>query len=100
MLRVMRRSESLPEALSWSVMLSRFQNVAHATEGMDKPRGVIFIDLAAHAMHKDIDHIGLGIEAVVPHVLKNHRFCDGPSGMAHQEFEEREFAWLQVDAGP
>src|ERR1017187_10216337 len=61
------------------------------------PRAVR-VDLRPEARDHDVDDVGLGIEAVVPDVLKDHRLADGPPRVPQEEGEQREFPGLELDA--
>src|ERR1700722_8350881 len=69
------------------------KDIAYSTNGV-QPR-LVRVDLGAQTMHQDIDHVGLGIEAVIEDVLENHRLGHGAAGVPHQVFEQGEFARLQ-----
>ena len=43
-----------------------------------------------------VDHVGLRIEVIVPHVLQQHRAGHDLAGMPHQIFEQAELARLQL----
>ena len=47
-----------------------------------------------------VDHIGLGVEMIVPDPLQQHRAGHDLSGMAHQIFQQAELAGLEVDPLP
>src|SRR5436190_9972761 len=77
--------------------ISRLQDVSDAADGVQQLLWELFVDFIAQAEDEHVDNIRLGIEAVVPDVLENHGFGDDAPGVAHQEFEEREFAGLEFD---
>src|SRR5450759_432480 len=67
----------------------------------DSPDGVkhcsVLIHLAAQAMDEDVHDIGLRIEAVVEDVFEDHGLGDRAIGVAHEVFEQRELAGLQLN---
>jgi len=71
------------------------KDVTDAAEGMQA--GSFGIDLGAEPVDEDIDHIGLGIEAVVPDMFKDHGLGDGAPGVAHEVFEQGKLAGLEFD---
>src|SRR5688572_20021847 len=42
-----------------------------------------------------VDHVGLGIEVIIPDILQKHGAGDDVAGIAHQIFKELELAGLQ-----
>src|SRR5262249_29123064 len=57
----------------------------------------VFVNFAAQAMNEDVHDVGLRIEAVIENVLEDHGLGDGAIGVAHEVFEERKLARLQVN---
>ena len=47
-----------------------------------------------------VDHVGLRVEVIVPDAFQQHGARHHLAGMAHQVFEQPEFARLQVDRLP
>src|SRR3954453_16791115 len=74
---------------------SRPENIPNSSDGVNHQ--LLFTDLAPQAMHEHIDDIGLRIETVIKYVFEDHVLCAGPIWVAHQVFEQCEFARLQVD---
>src|SRR5689334_6347612 len=74
---------------------SRPEDITNSSDGVDHRAS--FINFAAKTVDEDIDDIGLRIETVVEDVLENHGLGDRPGGMAHQIFEQRKFARLELD---
>src|SRR5688500_13450401 len=72
------------------------KDVAHAPHRLDAL--VVAIDLGAQTGHDDVDHVGLRIKAVVPHVLQDHRLAHRPTGVPEQKSQERKFPRLQLHA--
>jgi hypothetical protein len=56
------------------------------------------VDLRSQSRHEHLDDVRLRVEVEVPDVLQDHRFRDGPPGIAHQIFEQGELAGLELDA--
>src|SRR5258707_34878 len=75
--------------------LSRPENIADSSYRMNHP--LVFVQLAPQPMHEHIDNIGLWIEAVVENMFEDHRLGDGAAGVAHEVFQQRELARLQLD---
>src|SRR5690349_17324381 len=74
---------------------SRPEDITDSSDGVD--HRAAFIDFAAKTVNEDIDDVGLRVETVVEDVLENHGLGDWPGGMAHQIFEQCEFARLELD---
>src|SRR5437764_13575229 len=74
---------------------SRPENITHSSDSVD--HGLVFIQLAAQAMHEHVHDVGLGIKAVVKNVFKDHGLGDRSIGVPHEIFEQSELAWLQLD---
>src|SRR5450631_3659558 len=62
---------------------------------MQKRLRETFIDFRAQARDVHVDHIGLRVEMVVPHVLQQHGAGDYLPRVLHQVFQQAEFARLQ-----
>ena len=60
------------------------------------------IDLFPQAADQHVDDVGLGVEAVLPHVRQDHRLRHDLAGVPHQVLEERELPRPQIEhrAGP
>src|SRR5271165_74051 len=86
--------KSLPTAVT--------NHVSGAAHGAEQRRVEIPIDLCAKARHMHVDHVGLRIEMIIPHVLEQHGAGDYLARILHQIFQQPEFARLQNDflAGP
>src|ERR1700674_5766080 len=59
---------SLPSAVT--------NHVSGAAHGAQQWRIKIAVDLGAQARYMHIDHVGLRVEMVVPHILQQHRAGD------------------------
>ena len=57
----------------------------------------VFVDFAAQARDVDVNDVGLRVKVVFPHFFEEHGAGDDLAGVAHQVFEQAEFARLQVD---
>ena len=55
------------------------------------------VDLGAQARDMDVDDIGLRVEVIVPDILEQHGAGHDMAGIAHEIFEQLEFARLQQD---
>src|SRR3954470_21985616 len=76
-------------------ILIRPKDITNAADSVNQlPVG---IDLATHAMDEDVNDVRLRVEAVIENVLENHGLGHDAIGMAHEIFEQREFAGLQLD---
>ena len=73
------------------------QLVPGAAHRMDEGRVEVLVDLASQTADVHIDDVGLRVEVIVPDVLEQHRPGDDLVAVAHQVFEQAEFARLQVD---
>ena len=73
------------------------QYVPGAAHRLQQGRVEVPVDLGAQAAHVDVDHVGLGIEVVVPYVLQQHGAGDDLAGVAHQilQLQPREFRLLE-----
>src|SRR2546423_3031149 len=76
---------------------SAADDITHASHRMEQLLVEAPIDLLAQAAHEHVDDVGLGIEAVIPHVRQDHRLRDDLAHIAHQILEQRELARPQVD---
>ncbi len=56
----------------------------------------IAVDLGPQPADVHIDHIGLRIEVVVPHLLQQHGACDYLALMTHQQLQQAVFPGLQM----
>ena len=45
----------------------------------------------------NVDHIGLGVKMIVPHLLEQHGSGNDFAGIAHQIFKQPKFARLKKD---
>src|SRR5271157_5211763 len=86
--------KSLPTAVT--------NHVPCATYCVEQRRVEVAVDLGARARDMNVDHVGLRIEVVVPHVLEQHGAGDDLARVLHQIFQQPELARLQGDflAGP
>src|SRR5208282_6819795 len=81
--------KSLPSAVT--------NHVSRAAHGVQQRRVKIAVDLGAQARYMHINHIGLRIEMVIPHMLEQHGARDDLARILHQIFEQAKFARLQDD---
>src|SRR3984957_9505001 len=88
-----RRKAVAPKSLPSAVT----NHVTGAANRAEQRRVEIAIDLGAQARHVHVDHIGLRIEVIVPHVLEQHGARDHLAGVLHEIFQQTEFARLQCD---
>src|SRR5580698_6166128 len=88
-----RRKAVAPKSLPSAVT----NHVTGAANSVEQRRVEIAIDLGAQARHMHIDHIGLRIEMIVPHMFEQHGARDHFAGVLHQIFEQPKFARLQDD---
>src|SRR5690606_30979395 len=73
----------------------RPDHVTRAANGVEKRLFEILLDLAAKTGDMHIDHIGLRVEVIVPHILKQHGACNHLPGMPHQVLEQAKLARLE-----
>ena len=79
------------------LLLAAFQHIAGAANRMQDRLVETLLDLAAQPRDMDVDDVGLRIEMIVPDILEQHGARHHLAGMAHQIFEQAEFARLQRD---
>ena len=73
------------------------ETVSCAAFGMNQGWVEVFVDFAAQTRDVDVNDVGLRVKVVFPHFFEKHGAGDDLSGVAHQVFEQAEFARLQVD---
>src|SRR5262245_4155613 len=86
--------------LKVKVLRARLRFLKHITDpsdGVDHFPGEVFVHLVPQPADKNVHDVRLWVEAVVPHALQDHGLGDYLPGVAHQVFEQREFARLQVE---
>src|SRR5271166_727464 len=81
--------KSLPSAVT--------NHVSRPAHGAQQRRVKIAVDLGAQARYMHIDHVGLRIEMVIPHMLEQHGAGDDLPGVLHQIFQQAELARLEDD---
>src|SRR5918998_5081043 len=59
-------------------------HVPRSAYSMQKRLGKALVDLAPQPRDVHVDHIGLRIEIIVPHVLQQHGARDHLTGVAHE----------------
>src|SRR5262245_6883148 len=64
---------------------------------MQQRLGETFINLRAQPRDMHVDHVGLRVEMIVPHIFQQHGAGHHLPGMLHQVFEQAELARLQHD---
>src|SRR5947209_4820529 len=79
------------------VLVRSADTIPDTADCMDERIGVLAVDLAAQASNIDVDDVGRGIEMEIPHVLQQHGARHDIAFVAHQIFEELEFARKQFD---
>src|SRR5438105_3497662 len=70
-------------------------HVAGAAHGVDQRALEALVDLRAQSGNMNVDHVGLGVEVVVPDMLEQHGPGHDLTRVLHQIFEKPELAWLQ-----
>src|SRR5215510_16418205 len=91
-----RRSPKTRARNGWRIG-SGSEDITDAADGVQQLLRERFVDLVAQSAHQHVDDVGLRIEAVVPDVRQDHRLRDDAAGVAHQVFEQREFARAEID---
>ena len=74
------------------------QPVAHAAHGADELHRVRVVHLRAQVAHVDIDDVGQPLEALVPHVLDDHRAREHAPGIGRQVLQQRVLLGGELDA--
>ncbi|KAH2824674.1 hypothetical protein KXV85_000461, partial [Aspergillus fumigatus] len=74
--------------------------ITHAAHGFDGIAGKTLVQLGTQTAHMGFDNLGLGIEMEVPDPLKQHGPRHESAALAHQLFQQAEFARLQQDGPP
>src|SRR3954471_10197468 len=69
-------------------ILGRIDPIPGAAHGLDQLAIVRCVDLLAQRVDVDLDEIRLRPEVEVPDMLRDHRFGDDPTGIAHQILED------------
>src|SRR6478672_480109 len=80
-----------------SVLVRSTDTIPDTTHCMDQRIGLLAVDLATQAPDIDVDDVGRGIEMQVPHVLQQHRTRHDVPLVAHEIFEQLEFARQQLE---
>ena len=80
-------TESLNAVVRTTLPSAVTDHVSGAPHGVEERLAETLVDLAAQSRDVDVDHVGLGIEVIVPHVLEQHRPGHDLAGMLHQVFE-------------
>src|ERR1700674_623784 len=75
---------SLPSAVT--------DHVSGAAHRMEERLVEALVDLGAQPRHVHVDHVGLRVEVIVPHVLEQHGAGDHLAGVAHEIFQKPELA--------
>src|ERR1700729_1549044 len=82
------------------IRLIRPDDIADTSDGLDQLLRKTFVDFGAKPVHQHIDNVGLRIETEVPDVFQNHCLGDWASSMTQQQFEQSEFARLELNFLP
>src|SRR5258706_16421211 len=88
------------QSVSLSGLTLLFDDIAHATNGLQPLLVEGPIDFLAKPTDQDVDDVGLRVEVVLPDVRQDHRLRDHFPGVAHQILEERELSWTEIDGRP
>src|SRR5512137_2816463 len=80
--------------------LSVIDNIPDSADGVDQLLLVVPVDLVPQAANQDVHDVGLRVEMVVPDVLQDHGLRNHSAGVAHEIFEQAEFARLELDGLP
>ena len=62
--------------------------------------GKSLVDFISQPGNAGFDHVGHGVEMVVPDMLHDHGLGDYPVGVAHEVLQERKLERLQFDSLP
>src|SRR5579863_69288 len=87
-----KRKETDPQTLTIGT-----DPVSGSPHRMQQSRRKTFIDLASQAADLNVDHIGLGIEVIVPDRFQQHGAGHDLTLMPNQIFEQAKFPGLQGD---
>src|ERR1700688_1730256 len=93
--RTRKASDSWKAVVRKSLPSAVTDHISRASDGVQKRRLEIPVDLGAQARDMHVDHVGLRIEMIVPDMFEQHRAGDNLAGVLHQIFEQAEFARLQ-----
>src|SRR3569623_1384280 len=79
------------------------EDIAHSSQSPDQRRLAVAVHLAAKPIDVDIHHVGIGLNAHAPHLVKDHGASDNPAGVAAQVFKKdellrSELQWLARSA--
>src|SRR5262245_10806173 len=90
-----------PSANRTAVRLKTSATIVDAIAGtpgrVDQIVGERSVDLGAQPRNMGLDDARLGIEVEIPYALEQHRPRDDATLIAHEKFEQPEFARLQID---
>src|SRR5271170_2455647 len=86
------RREELPRVVA--------DHIAGAAHGVQERLRKALVDLGSQSRNVHVDDVGLRIEMVVPDILQQHRPGDNLAGMAHEIFQQAEFARLKLQFLP
>ena len=79
-----------------SLSSERIEAVARPTDGLDRGRTAAGIYLVPEVADVDVDHVGAGVEGVVPDCGEDLLPAQHLTGMAHEVLEEHELAAGEV----
>src|SRR5262245_976710 len=101
--RVCRMNNAAYHRVKWNPVVCRrrsrdFKHIPHAPDGVNELHWKVPVHLRTHTTHQHVDDVCLGIEMVIPDMLEDHRFRDDTPSVAHEIFEQRQLAGLQVEA--
>src|SRR5437867_3056617 len=83
----MRSPKACAKSGRASAPRSGAEDIAHAAHGVQELPVERPIDFFPETTDQHVDDIGLGVEAVFPHVRQNHRFRYDFAGVPHQILE-------------
>src|ERR1700732_3271714 len=86
-----------PRSFTGAGLLRGAQTVTDATNRVQQRMIEALVDLLPQPADMDVDNIGLRIEMIVPDMLKQHRTGNHMAGVAHQAFQQSEFARQHLD---
>src|SRR5687767_6511222 len=75
-----------------------FEDIAHASNGLDQLLLVRIIDLRSQPPHVHVDDVGLAVEIHVPHLLGDQRARQDFAGVSRQQTQQREFLGCQIQS--
>ena len=68
--------------------LSMFQNISDPADGVDERMSGVVVNFAAKTIDMDVDNVGSGIDAHLPHVVEYHAAGDDAPGVPAEVFQK------------